>query len=32
MNSGETNLLPCLTLPAEKEQPIGIWGQRIYGI
>ncbi|MBQ7160708.1 MAG: TnpV protein [Clostridia bacterium] len=20
--------LPCLTLPAEKEQPIGIWGQR----
>lgn len=21
-------LLPCLTLPAEKEQPIGIWGQR----
>ena len=21
-------LLPCLTLPAEKEQPIGLWGQR----
>lgn len=21
-------LLPCLTLPAEKEQSIGIWGQR----
>lgn len=21
-------LLPCLTLPAQKEQPIGIWGQR----
>ena len=21
-------LIPCLTLPAEKEQPIGIWGQR----
>ena len=21
-------LLPCLTLPAEKEQPIGVWGQR----
>ena len=21
-------LLPCLTLPAEEEQPIGIWGQR----
>lgn len=21
-------LLPSLTLPAEKEQPIGIWGQR----
>lgn len=21
-------LLPCLTLPTEKEQPIGIWGQR----
>lgn len=20
--------LPCLTLPAEKERPIGIWGQR----
>ncbi len=20
--------LPCLTLPAEKEQPIGLWGQR----
>lgn len=23
-------LLPCLTLPAEEEQPVGIWGQR-YG-
>ena len=21
-------LLPCITLPAEKEQPIGLWGQR----
>lgn len=21
-------LIPCLTLPTEKEQPIGIWGQR----
>ena len=21
-------LIPCLTLPAEEEQPIGIWGQR----
>lgn len=21
-------LLPCLTLPAEKEQSIGVWGQR----
>ena len=21
-------LLPCLTIPAEEEQPIGIWGQR----
>ena len=21
-------LLPCLTLPAEEEYPIGIWGQR----
>ena len=20
--------IPCLTVPAEKEQPIGIWGQR----
>lgn len=20
--------IPCLTLPAEKEQPIGLWGQR----
>jgi hypothetical protein len=20
--------LPCLTLPAEEEQPIGLWGQR----
>ena len=21
-------LLPCLTVPAENEQPIGVWGQR----
>ena len=21
-------LMPCLTVPAEEEQPIGIWGQR----
>lgn len=21
-------LLPCLSLPAEKEKPIGLWGQR----
>lgn len=21
-------LIPCLTLPTEKEQPIGIWGRR----
>lgn len=21
-------LIPCLTLPAEEEQPIGLWGQR----
>ena len=21
-------LIPCLTLPAEKEQPIGVWGER----
>ena len=21
-------LIPCLTLPAEEEQPVGIWGQR----
>ncbi len=21
-------LLPCLTVPTEKEQPIGTWGQR----
>lgn len=21
-------LIPCLTLPAEEEQPIGVWGQR----
>ena len=21
-------LIPCLTVPAEEEQPIGIWGQR----
>lgn len=20
--------IPCLTLPAEEEQPIGVWGQR----
>lgn len=20
--------IPCLTLPAEKEQPVGLWGQR----
>lgn len=20
--------IPCLTLPVEKEQPIGLWGQR----
>lgn len=20
--------IPCLTLPTEKEQPIGLWGQR----
>lgn len=20
--------IPCLTLPAEKEKPVGIWGQR----
>lgn len=20
-------LIPCLTLPAEKEQPIGVWGE-----
>ncbi len=24
-------LLPCLTVPAEEEQPIGIWGQRHLG-
>lgn len=24
----EDYYLPCLTLPAEKEQPIGLWGQR----
>ena len=23
-----SNLIPCLTVPAEEEQPIGIWGQR----
>ncbi|HEM6206363.1 TPA: TnpV protein, partial [Streptococcus suis] len=22
------HILPCLTVPAEEEQPIGIWGQR----
>ena len=21
-------LIPCLSVPAEEEQPIGIWGQR----
>ena len=21
-------LIPCLTVPAEEEQPIGVWGQR----
>ena len=21
-------LIPCLTLPTEEEQPVGIWGQR----
>ena len=21
-------LIPCVTVPAEEEQPIGIWGQR----
>ncbi len=21
-------LIPCLTLPAEEEQPIGVWGER----
>ena len=21
-------LIPCLTVPAEEEQPIGIWGQQ----
>ena len=21
-------LMPCLTVPTEEEQPIGIWGQR----
>mgnify|MGYP003231466284 CR=1 FL=1 len=21
-------LIPCIALPAEEEQPIGIWGQR----
>lgn len=21
--------IPCLILPAEKEQPIGLWGQRL---
>lgn len=24
----EDYYLPCLTLPAKKEQPIGLWGQR----
>lgn len=24
-------LIPCITLPSEKEQPIGIWGQRHLG-
>ncbi len=22
------DLIPCIVLPAEEEQPIGIWGQR----
>ena len=22
-------LIPCLTLPAEKEQPIGLFGQQL---
>lgn len=25
-------LLPCLTLPAEKEQPIGIWGAAAFAV
>ena len=24
--------IPCLTVPAEKEKPIGIWGQRMNNI
>ena len=24
----EDYLIPCLTVPTEEEQPIGIWGQR----
>ena len=25
-------LIPCLTVPAEEEQAIGIWGQRQRGL
>lgn len=25
-------LIPCLTLPAEKEQPIGLFGRRHFGL
>ena len=28
MNCKEIIIIPCLILPAEKEQPIGLWGQR----
>lgn len=31
MNSGET-IFPALSYPAEKEQPIGIWGQRQFAV
>ena len=24
--------IPCLKLPEEEQRPIGVWGQRIYGI
>ena len=27
-NRKDDYLIPCLTVPAEEEQPIGIWGQR----